>query len=59
MIWKRTNRVTGVTAKTVAPRIVVDVVADWDTKEYVAREVSLLPKKKWRIQAAKWTNVSV
>ena len=34
-----------VTAITVAPRIVADVVANWDTKEHVARKVSLLPEK--------------
>ena len=45
IIWKTSNRVTGVTAKTAAPRIVVDVVADWDTEENVARKVSLLPEK--------------
>ena len=28
-----------------APRIVADVVADWDTKEHVARKVSLHPEK--------------
>ena len=60
IIWWWRDRVTGVTAITAAPRIVADVVADWDTKEHVARKVSLHPEKILRIQAAKlWTNVSV
>ena len=45
MIWWCGDLVTGVTAMTAAPRIVADVVADWDTKEHVARKVSLLPEK--------------
>ena len=43
--FERAKRVTGVTAKTAARRIVADVVADRDTKEHVARTVSLLPEK--------------
>ena len=45
LIWWRCDCVTGITAITAAPRIVADVVADWDTKEHVARKVSLLPEK--------------
>ena len=45
LIWWRRDCVTRITAITAAPRIVADVVADWGTKEHVARKVSLLPEK--------------